>query len=104
MVSTCHNLLTINAHNLTIFFLFGKVGLQQFQVTSDPSKMLSDSCNNCFLAFECSNRVSKTAIALADLTLSRRPGTSYQIEIHFADRIVNHLYLLFSFVKCVETW
>ena len=33
--------------------------------------------------------------------MSRRPGTSYQIEIHFA--VVNHLYLLFSFLKLVET-
>ena len=38
---------------------------------------------------------------LAHLTVSERPGTSYQIEIHFA--IVNRLYLLFSFVKLVET-
>ena len=38
---------------------------------------------------------------LADLTVSKRPGTSYQIEIHFA--VVNHLYLLFSFVKLAET-
>ena len=36
---------------------------------------------------------------LADLTVSKRPGTSYQIEMH----VVNHLYLLFSFVKLVET-
>ena len=41
------------------------------------------------------------AIYLADQTVSKRPGTSYQIEIHFA--VVNHLYLLFSFVKLVET-
>ena len=33
---------------------------------------------------------------LADLTVSKRPGTSHQIEIHFA--VVNHLYLLFPFV------
>ena len=38
---------------------------------------------------------------LADLTVSKRPGTSYQIEIRFA--VVNHLYLLFSFVKVFET-
>ena len=38
---------------------------------------------------------------LADLTVSKRPGTSYQIEIHVA--AVNRLYLLFSFVKLVET-
>ena len=38
---------------------------------------------------------------LADLTVSNRPGTSYQMVIHFA--VVNHLYLLFSFVKLVET-
>ena len=37
---------------------------------------------------------------LADLTVSERPGTSYQIEIHFA--VVNYLYILFSFVKLVE--
>ena len=38
---------------------------------------------------------------LADLTVSKRPGTINQIEIHFA--VVSHLYLLFSFVKLVET-
>ena len=38
---------------------------------------------------------------LADLTVSERSGTSYQIEIHFA--VVNHLYLLFSSMKLVET-
>ena len=38
---------------------------------------------------------------LADLTVSKRPGTGYPIEIHFAVAI--HLYLLFSFVKLVET-
>ena len=37
----------------------------------------------------------------ADLTVSKRPGTSYQIKIHFA--VFNHLYLLFSFIKLVET-
>ena len=40
-------------------------------------------------------------ILLAGLTTSKRPGTSCQIEMHFA--VVNHLYLLFSFVKLVET-
>ena len=35
------------------------------------------------------------------LTVGKRPGTSYKIEIHFP--VVNHLYLLFSFVKLVET-
>ena len=38
---------------------------------------------------------------LADLTVSKRPGTSYQIEINFA--VVNHLYLFFVFVNFVET-
>ena len=37
----------------------------------------------------------------ADLTMTKRPGTSYQIKIHFA--VFNHLYLLFSFMKLVET-
>ena len=38
----------------------------------------------------------------ADLTVSTRPGTSYRIEIHFA--VFNPLYLLFCFIKLVETW
>ena len=38
---------------------------------------------------------------LADLTVSKRPGTCYQLEIHFA--VFNHLYLLFSFVNLVDT-
>ena len=38
---------------------------------------------------------------LADLTVSKRPGSGYQIEIHFD--VVNHFYLLFSFLKLVET-
>ena len=38
---------------------------------------------------------------LADLTVSKRPGTSNRIEIHFA--VVNHLYLCFSFLKLAET-
>ena len=38
---------------------------------------------------------------LPELSVSKRPGNSYQLEIHFA--VVNHLYLLFSFVKLVET-
>ena len=33
---------------------------------------------------------------LADLIVSKRLRASYQLEIHFA--VVNHLYLLFSFV------
>ena len=37
----------------------------------------------------------------SDLTVSKRPGTSHQKEIHFA--VVNHLHLLFSFVKLVVT-
>ena len=41
------------------------------------------------------------AYNLADLSVRKRPGTSYQIEIHFA--VVSHLYRLFSFVKLVET-
>ena len=40
-------------------------------------------------------------VILAVLTVSKRLGTSYQIETWFA--VVNHLYLLFSFVKLVET-
>ena len=36
---------------------------------------------------------------LADLTVSKRPGTSCQIEIHFA--VSNYVYLLFPFLKLV---
>ena len=42
-----------------------------------------------------------TEINPTDLTVSKRPGTSYQIEIHFA--VFNHLYLSFSIIKLVET-
>ena len=38
----------------------------------------------------------------ADLTVSKRPETSYRVKIHFA--VFNHLDLLFSFIKPVETW
>ena len=38
----------------------------------------------------------------ADLTMGKRPETSYRTEIHFA--VFNRLYLLFSFIKLVETW
>ena len=38
---------------------------------------------------------------LADLTVSKRPGTSNTIKIHFA--VFNHLYLCFFFMKLVET-
>ncbi len=37
----------------------------------------------------------------ADLTVSKRPGTSNRIEIHFA--VFNHLYLCFSFMTLAET-
>ncbi len=38
---------------------------------------------------------------LADLTVSKRPGTSNRIEIHFA--VFNHLYLCLSFMKLAKT-
>ena len=38
---------------------------------------------------------------LADLTVSERPGTGFQIEIHFT--VFNRFYLLFSCMKLVET-
>ena len=37
----------------------------------------------------------------ADLTVSKRSGTSNRIEIYFA--VFNHLYLYFSFMKLAET-
>ena len=57
------------------------------------------SCNNFVLTVV--NRNDFLPIA-ADLTVSKRPGTSYRIKIHFA--VFNHLYLLFSFMKLVEIW
>ena len=44
----------------------------------------------------------KSNLTPADLTVRKRHGTSYRIEIHFA--VFNLLYLLFSFAKLVETW
>ena len=41
------------------------------------------------------------AYKLADLTVSKRPGTSFRIEIHFT--VFNRFNLLFSFMKLVET-
>ena len=38
----------------------------------------------------------------ADLTVSKRPGTSYRVEIRFA--VSNRLYFLFSFIKLEEIW
>ena len=35
--------------------------------------------------------------ALGEFTVSKRPGTIYQIEIYFA--VFSHSYLLFSFMK-----
>ena len=35
----------------------------------------------------------------ADQTVSKRPGTSYQIKIHFA--VVNHGYLLLKLSNCL---
>ena len=51
-----------------------------------------------FITVSCASQ----SLVLAYLTMSKRSGTSYPIEIHFA--VVNHLiYILFSFVKLVET-
>ena len=33
--------------------------------------------------------------------LSKKPGTSFQMEIHFA--VFNRFYFIFSFMKLVET-
>ena len=47
--------------------------------------------------------VSKNIVLIpADLTVRKRPGTSCQIEIHFA--VFNPLYLLFCFINLIETW
>ena len=43
----------------------------------------------------------KVGYCPADLTVTKRPGANYRIKILFA--VFNHLHLLFSFVKLVET-
>ena len=50
----------------------------------------------------CLHFVSSSLKSPADLTVSKRPGTSSRIEIHFA--VFNRLYLLFCFIKLVEIW
>ena len=47
------------------------------------------------------NLILSDFLQLADLTVSKKSGTSYQIGIHLD--VVHHLYLSFSFVKLVET-
>ena len=37
----------------------------------------------------------------AALTVSKRPGTSFRIDIHFT--VFNRFYLLFPFMKLAET-
>ena len=60
----------------------------------------------CYLCIRTTNYISESSAKiymgkeLNGLTISKRPGTSYQIEIHFA--VVNHLYLLFSFVNLLK--
>ena len=43
----------------------------------------------------------QVSLSLADPAVSKRTGNSYRIEIHFA--VFNRFYLLFSFMKLVET-
>ena len=45
--------------------------------------------------------ICMSSLVPADLTVSKRPGTSDRIKIHFT--VFNHLYLLFSFMKLVKT-
>ena len=44
---------------------------------------------------------AKKLLSTTNLTVSKRPGTRYQIEIHFD--VFNRSYILFSFMKLVET-
>ncbi len=61
--------------------------LQAFLSHSADAKLESDKLRQPHIA--------------ADLTVSKRPGTSNRIEIHFA--VFNNLYLCFSFMKLAET-
>ena len=56
-------------------------------------------CDNFSLKMETFARVIQIP---ADLTVSKRPGNNYRIEIRFA--VFSRLYLVFSFIKLVETW
>ena len=46
-------------------------------------------------------KIKNAANHPADLTVSKGSGTRYRIEIHSA--VLNHVYLLISFMKLVET-
>ena len=46
---------------------------------------------NCFMIHVSQKKQLQVSSILADLTVSKRPGTSCQIEIHSA--VANHLYL-----------
>ena len=64
------------------------------------NKHLPNVINYCFIHLKGTGK-KNFYCHLADLTVSKRPGTSNRIEIHFA--VVNHLYLCFSFLKLAET-
>ena len=73
-----------------------------------PFECINTTMNQCFRKLQslkaCQLYLAYTTLGvinLADVTVSKRFGTSYQIEIHFT--VVNHLYLLFSFVKLAGT-
>ena len=85
------------AKNCSMLFSSGQNRLLVFGcVVADDGT--SHETSNCVLPFQV---VCVFDCTLADLTVSKRPETSNQTEIHFS--VVNHLCLLFSFVKLVET-
>ena len=71
-------------------------------ITSGEMANCDKLCTNlaCTICTE-KYRTSVRYFSLADLTVSKRPGTSNRIEIHFA--VFNHLYLCFSSMKLVKT-
>ena len=65
-------------------------------------KMSSVTYSNKPKTLFMANTLNLRSYRPADLTVRKRPGTSYPIEINFA--VFNRLHLLFFFIKIVETW
>ena len=105
---------TCNKRTVPFFFAFGYLcgfapfilrifSLDQCMIDCSGSKSLMEGIKRSRVKRLRQSFFTTRFIRLpADLTVSKRPEISYQIEIHLA--VVNHVkYLLFSFVKLVET-
>ena len=75
-----------------VYFLFVR---WTFLLRSCPSRLIS------WWGFTQGVSTQKRLPPPADLTVSKRPGTSNKIEIRFT--VLNYFYLWFSFMKLTET-